>query len=156
MKYRLRAANESDREWLRWLHHATMRDAVDSMWGWDEKHQDTLFDSGFSPPNQQIIQVEARDVGVIAVTRRPSELFLDNIQIVPDCQGQGLGTALISDLQGQARDEGIPVGLRVIVSNRARMLYGRLGFVVTGQSDTHYYLHWSADSHPDNRPRMHA
>jgi len=112
-----------------------------------------LFDSDFGPANQQIVRVEAHDVGVIAVTRRPSELFLDNIQIVPDYQGQGLGTALISDLQDHARAEGVPLALRVILSNRARLLYERLGFVITGQSDTHYYLRWSADSHPDNRPR---
>lgn len=154
MKYRLRAASESDRVWLRRLHHATMRDAVDSMWGWDEAAQDTLFDGSLTTENLQIVQAEARDVGVVAVTRRPSECFLVNIQIVPDCQGQGLGTALIRDLQDQARAEDIPVALRVILSNRARMLYEQLGFVITGQSDTHYYLRWSADSHPDNRPRM--
>jgi len=121
-----------------------MRDAVESMWGWDEAAQETLFDGSFTTENLQIVQVEARDVGAMAVTRRPSELFLENIQIVPDCQGQGLGTALIRDLQGQARAEGIAVALRVISSNRARMLYERLGFVITGQSDTHYYMRWSS------------
>ncbi len=153
-KYRLRAATEADRAWLRWLHHVTMRDAVESMWGWDEDRQDALFDGSFTTENLQIVQVEARDVGVIAATRHPSVLFLDNIQVVPDYQGQGLGTALIRDLQDRARTEGVPVALRVIVSNRARLLYERLGFVITGQSDTHYYLRWSGDSHPGNRPRM--
>ena len=131
-----------------------MREAVESMWGWDEDRQDTLFDGDFSPANQQIVQVEARDVGVISVTRRPPELFLDNIQVVPDYQGQGLGTALISDLQDRARTEDVALALRVNLRNRARLLYKRLGFVITGQSDTHYYLRWSANSHPDNWPRM--
>lgn len=144
-RYRLRPASEADRAWLRWLHHTTMREGVESMWGWDEERQDTLFDGNFTTKSLQIVQVEARDVGVIAVTRRPSELFLDNIQLVPDYQGQGLGTALIRDLQGEARAEGMPVALRVIVSNRARMLYERLGFVITGQSDTHYHLRWSPE-----------
>jgi len=147
-EYRLRPATEADRAWLRWLHHATMRDTVESMWGWDEARQDSLFDAGFTPADLRIVQVEGRDIGVMAVTRRPSKLFLDNIQVAPDYQGRGLGTALIRDLQDQARIEGVPLALRVIVSNRARTLYARLGFVIREQSNTHYHMRWSPELIP--------
>lgn len=142
--YILRRVVEADRAWLRALHHAAMREAVEAMWGWDEQVQDEFFEKGFNCENQWIIRVDDQDVGVIKVTRRASEYSLDNIQIDPSYQRQGVGSALIRELQNRAEREGVSVGLQVIQSNRARRLYERLGFVVTHQSHTHYFMRWSA------------
>jgi ribosomal protein S18 acetylase RimI-like enzyme len=144
LDYSLRPVIEADRAWLRALHHAAMREAVEAMWGWDEQVQDELFEKGFTPENQWIVHMDGQDVGVIGVTRRPSEYFLDNIQIVPAYQGRGIGSALILELQDRADREGVPIGLQVIRSNRARKFYERLGFVVTHRSDTHYIMRWTA------------
>jgi ribosomal protein S18 acetylase RimI-like enzyme len=145
-QYTLRPATESDREWLRWLHHATLREAVEAIWGWDEAVQDELFDrrSGFA--NRRIVQVDGQDAGVIGVTHRGDRLFLDDIEIAPEYQGHGLGTALIRDLHAQAGAEGIPLCLQVLVTNRARALYQRLGFSITGESDTRYHMCWFPES----------
>jgi ribosomal protein S18 acetylase RimI-like enzyme len=145
LSYTLRPVIESDRAWLRALHHAAIRDAVEAMWGWDEQVQDELFEKGFTPEHQSIVHMDGQDVGVIGVTRRPSEYFLDNVQIVPAYQGRGIGSALIRELQDRAERAGVPIGLQVILSNRARSLYERLGFVVTHQSETHYVMRWSTE-----------
>lgn len=51
---------------------------------------------------------------------------------MPDYQGQGLGTAVILDVIGQAASRRLPVELSVVPANpRAKHLYERLGFVVT-------------------------
>ena len=140
--YTLRPATDADHAWLRWLHHATMREAVESMWGWDDELQDALFDEKFTPENHWIVEVDGHDVGLIAVSRRASEYVLDNIQITPAHQGMGLGTGLIREVQDRAWRDHVPVRLGVIRSNRARDLYERLGFVVTDESDTHYFMRW--------------
>jgi GNAT superfamily N-acetyltransferase len=101
--YTLRPATEADHDWLRWLHHATMRASVEPIWGWDQARQDAYFDEHFDPTRCQIVRSSGRDVGVIEVDWSQADVFLANVQVAPDCQGSGLGTQLIRDLQAQAR-----------------------------------------------------
>ena len=72
--------------------------------------------------------------------RRVNTLFLANLQILPEEQGHGLGTAIIKAILAQAYDEGISVSLQVLKVNPARHLYERLGFVVSGETTTHYLM----------------
>lgn len=141
--YTLRPATEHDRAWLRWLHHATLRESVERVWGWEEAVQDALFDKNLRLANRDVIQVDGHDVGVIRITRRKTEYFLDDIEIDPAYQGRGVGTSVIRALQDQARAEGLPVGLQVIIGNRAKDLYERHGFEVRGQTDTHFQMRWA-------------
>ena len=67
------------------------------------------------------------------------ETELAGIQLRPDAQGRGLGTALVRSLQ----EEGRPVTLGVERDNpRARALYERLGFALVGQDDRDHLLRW--------------
>jgi GNAT superfamily N-acetyltransferase len=113
LPYTLRPATDADQAWLRWLHHATLRQAIEDMWGWDEHLQDAWFDEKFTPENRWIVQADDHNIGLIAVSRRSSEYFLDNIQIAQSHQGLGIGTTLIRELQDRARSENVPVCLRV-------------------------------------------
>ena len=140
--YTLRPATEADYHWLLWLHHATMRESVEQIWGWDEARQDAYFQEHFDPTRWQIVQVGGCDVGVIEVDWGQTDVFLSNIQIAPDRRGSGLGTRLIRDLQAQARRAGRAVALQVNRANRARALYARLGFEVIGETDTHFRMRW--------------
>jgi ribosomal protein S18 acetylase RimI-like enzyme len=80
------------------------------------------------------------DIGAISVKRLPTEVFLGTISIMPDHQGRGLGTAVITDLIREAQARHHPVALQVLKVNRARRLYERLGFIVTGETETHYQM----------------
>ncbi len=100
--YTLWACGDADYEWLRWLHHATMQESVERIWGWDQARQDAYFREHFDPSGRQIVQIEGQDVGVIALEHRPGEVFLADIQIAPGYQGKGIGTALINGIQQQA------------------------------------------------------
>jgi ribosomal protein S18 acetylase RimI-like enzyme len=79
-------------------------------------------------------------VGVLQVKRTEAEVVLQNIRIAPAWQRRGLGTAIIQDILGEARYDGLPVALRVLKVNPARRLYERLGFAVTGETPTHYKM----------------
>ena len=68
-----------------------------------------------------------------------TETELAGLQLRPDVQGRGLGTALVRSLQ----EEGRPVTLGVERDNpRARALYERLGFALVGQDDRDDLLRW--------------
>ncbi len=138
--YTLRQATETDYAFLYHLHRVTMKDYVAQTWGWDETFQAAIFKDGFDPGHSQIIVVDGRDTGVLSMERRIDTLFLANLRILPEEQRHGLGTEIIKTILAQASREDIPVTLQVLKVNPARHLYERLGFVVTGETTTHYLM----------------
>lgn len=141
MKFFLRRVNGDDREFLYQLHCATMRDYIERTWGWDEEWQRTHIEARFVATMQQVIIVEGRCVGMIEADRRPDELFIANVQVLPAEQGRGIGGAVIGQLMADAARSGVPVTLQVLkINERARRLYERLGFVVTGQEPPHIQM----------------
>ena len=134
----LRPATAADREWLYALHCATMRDVIERTWGWDETWQRAHFESRFSPAGVSIVVVAGRDVGVVIVQARPAEVYVAEIEIAPEMQGRGLGTAVMRQVLVDAAARGLPVTLQVLEANAgARRLYERLGFQAIGQAERH-------------------
>lgn len=132
--YTLRPATAADYNFLFALHRAAMRAAIETIWGWHEEWQQEYFREKFDPQRRQIIQVEGRDAGVLVVERRPDELYLGLIELLPEFQGHGVGTAILRALIDQARAEGLPLTLHVLRSNgQARRLYERLGLRVVAE-----------------------
>lgn len=120
-----------------------MREYVERVWGWDEAEQTTLFENRFQPERWQIIQSSGQDIGVLVVEDQTEEIILASIEILPDWQGQGVGSSVIRSLMGRAAASGKPLALRVLrVNERARSLYERLGFRPFKEIETHTYLRW--------------
>ncbi len=138
--FTLRPAAHADRGFLYRLHVAAMKDVVAQVWGWDEAWQRQYFDDHFDPSHARIVVVDGVDIGVVAVEWREDAAFLAGIEILPEYQGRGLGAAVIRDVIADAAARGLPVTLRVLKVNPARRLYERLGFTVTGETDTHYLM----------------
>ena len=139
----LRSARASDRDFLYALNEATMRDYVERVWGWDDEAQAAFFDNRFQPDAWQVIQVGGQEIGVLILEEREGEIYLAEIQILPNWQGRGIGSAIVRSLMDSAVTAGKPVTLRVLhVNKRARALYERLGFRPIKQIDTHTYLTW--------------
>jgi GNAT superfamily N-acetyltransferase len=140
----LRPATWSDYSFAFRVHCAAMRPSVEPIFGWDERFQARYFRLHFNPAQRQIIRFAGVDVGIFSVEEQEESLFLALIAILPRYQQLGIGTTLIRGLQREARERGFPVTLRVLKSNhRARALYKRLGFALTGETDTHYQMEWS-------------
>jgi ribosomal protein S18 acetylase RimI-like enzyme len=140
MAYDLRAATGEDRAFLYRLHVAALKEYVERTWGWDDADQAARFERRFDPQAYQVVVVGGRDIGAIQVERRDREIALNNIQVLPAFQGRGIGTAVICDLQAEARARGAVLSLQVLKVNPARKLYERLGFVVVGETATHYQM----------------
>jgi ribosomal protein S18 acetylase RimI-like enzyme len=141
----LRPATAEDYEFAYRVHRAALRESVEQTYGWDEAWQEAYFREHFDAARRQIIRCDDVAVGVFSVEDRGDSLFLGLIAILPEYQGRGIGTTLVRRLQRRAEEEGVPVTLQVLKVNRARELYERLGFVLTGETDTHYQMRWSAD-----------
>ncbi len=122
-----------------------MRRQVEKVWGWDEKEQVAFFDKRFEPEGWRIIQVGRKDIGVLIVEEEPDHIYLAEIQIRPEWQSRGIGSAIIRSLMQEAESSGRSLTLRVLhVNERARALYERLGFRPFKQTETHTYMRWTS------------
>ena len=67
-----------------------------------------------------------------------------DISLLPEARGRGRGSALLRDLQRQARAAGLDVSLSVVRDNPARRLYERLGFIaIAGLDPSRQEMAWS-------------
>ncbi len=135
--YAFRLATAADADFVYRLNELTMRSYVEQTWGaWDEDFQRTFFKEHFRPDENEVIVSDNEAIGVRSIIRRPDYLFVANIQLLPEWQGRGIGRAILERLlEKEPRVE-----LEVQKVNPARRLYERLGFVIFGETETHYQL----------------
>ena len=94
-----------------------------------------------------VVEVGNRRVGRLRIVRNGDLIELCGIQLLPDIQRQGIGSAIIEDLKVQATVASIPLGLGVEKDNQeARRLYERLGFVHVGETEQECKLRWNPRS----------
>ncbi len=137
----LRPATEDDLEFAFAALRAAMRTYVEATWGpWDETWQHRLFADTFVPATHQIIEQSGRAVGCLAVEDKPDHVFLARIFLLPEAQGQGIGTGLVGRICESANRRGLPVVLTILKVNPARRLYERLGFTVVSATETHFRM----------------
>ena len=140
MTFTLRPADPSDRDWLDRLRRDVYRDLFDATWGgWDEARHLRHFAACWERGRIQVIVVDGADVGMLQVFEHDDDVELSEVQVAPDRQGAGLGTAVVRQVIARAsgRDVVLSTGLR---NDGARRLYERLGFVVTARTETHTHL----------------
>jgi ribosomal protein S18 acetylase RimI-like enzyme len=134
----LRPATDADRAFCWQLHVRTMRAYVEATWGWDEADQRARFDAAFDPAALRIVELDGVTAGALKVDMNGVPVRLLSIAIAPSQQRRGLGAALIGHVIREA--DGAPVWLQVLKVNPARSLYERLGFVVSGETPTHWQM----------------
>lgn len=134
--FSFRQATDADYDFLYQLNVAALREYVELLWGWEETWQREYFARKFDPKKRKIIQIEGQDAGVLIVEHHERQLYLALIELLPEFQGRGVGTAIITDLCSQAREHNQVVTLHVLKSNQpARRLYERLGFIFAGEEE---------------------
>jgi ribosomal protein S18 acetylase RimI-like enzyme len=136
----LRTANVEDFDFLYGLRRAAMKEYVARTYGWDEAWQRENFRRHFDPSASRIIVSQGRDAGVLSVSETESEIVLNVVELLPEFQGRGIGTAVVRWVLEDAEGKGKAVKLQVLKVNPARRLYERLGFSTVGETETHYLM----------------
>ena len=142
MNIQLRPARDSDYHWLLELHHAVYRDLITQEFGyWNSDEELDLFKNAWESKQIEILLHNDKPVGMFIVVVHADHLWLDEIQIDPYYQNQGIGTAVIARLISRARTCYLPLRLRVLHANRgAYRLYQRLGFLWIGGAKHHHVM----------------
>jgi len=115
--------------------------AAGGTWEVESRHREAAEDS--VNPGASVIVVGAVDAGILIVERLPNEVRLLMLCLLPSHQGRGIGSSLVSALQGEAVARRVPLRLDVLKVNPARRFYERLGFGVEEESDYFFHMRYS-------------
>ncbi len=142
----LRSATPADDALVYLIKSEAIRPYVEATWGWDEAEQRPLHARRFCPEETQILLLGEDPVGFFQVRRSPASIRLLSISVRPAWQSRGVGSHVLSMLQREARERGLPIELRVLrVNVRARALYERHGFRAIASTPTHHHMRFESD-----------
>jgi ribosomal protein S18 acetylase RimI-like enzyme len=144
----------ADEPFLRQLYRSTREDEL-RIFGWTSEQQDLFVDLQYRGQSQtysqaypgglhQIVMLAGEPIGRLFTNDDESALLLVDISLLAEHRNKGIGQHLMRGLLSQARSTNKPVRLRVRKLNRARTLYERLGFRVTGDNGIYYEMVWDS------------
>lgn len=144
LDYSLRPAAKDELAELYAVHRAAMETYVAQTWGrWDDPWQREHFETHW-PDVRLAIEASGELAGFLDLDEQGPSIYVGNIELKPEVQRRGIGTAILKAVQQRAAIKGVPVTLQVLKVNPARALYERLGFRETGQTETHHLMAWEA------------
>ena len=83
-------------------------------------------------------------IGRLYVDRRPTEIRIVDISLLPQFRGAGIGSGLLDDLMREAAASDRRLTIHVEINNRAGTLYTRLGFVEAARQGPYRRMEWVA------------
>ena len=99
------------------------------------------FSECISREHISIIELDGVRVGMIQIFDGPNTVEVGEIQVQPNNQNRGVGTAVLEDLIAHAHENRKSVRLSVGLKNdRAYRLYQRLGFHQVASTETHHHM----------------
>ena len=138
---KFRKTQATDSEFVFAVKKAAFREYVEQIWGWDDTYQKELHNQRFDSQDLRIIQFNGTDVGFLSTSITPDALKVNQIYILPEYQGMGIGAACIRGIIDDASLEQKPVTLQVLKINpRATAFYQRLGFTIVDKNATHFQM----------------
>jgi ribosomal protein S18 acetylase RimI-like enzyme len=118
------------------VYAVTIRPYLETFVDWDDaQHEEMIRSNLLESGNHFAILVNGERVGIAQIEETADLLALHQLEILPDYQGAGIGSAVVRSLMQRACAQAKPVELSVFLLNTgARSLYERLGFHVVSES----------------------
>jgi ribosomal protein S18 acetylase RimI-like enzyme len=149
----LRPATEADRDHLLAVYASSRAEELDQV-AWPPGAREAFVEQQFTAQDHEyhrlnpqgsfdVIEVDGVPAGRLYVDRRPGDLRIVDIALLPAYRGRGIGARLVRGLQEAAVEEGRIVSIHVELSNRAATLYERLGFVLAQDLGVYRRMEWT-------------
>ncbi|TSD56426.1 GNAT family N-acetyltransferase [Variovorax sp. KBS0712] len=128
-KYSLRLAGTHDSPFCYDVLVQSMKTYALQTWGvWPEEEARLAQATDCAAGRMRIIQLDGVDAGTLRVDVLPNHHQLEQLYLLPQFRGKGLGSAVLVDLLACASIKGFPMRLRVLRVNPAQHFYVRHGF----------------------------
>ena len=149
----LRPVNADDESFLCEVYSSTRQDEL-ALLPWSETEKEGFIQMQYKAQRQgylqqspeadwQIILLNNAPIGRLIVDRRPQEVGLMDIALLPQYRGQGIGTQFIKQVMAEATEQKKPVRLYVSKNNEGALrLYERLEFTIIGDTSMHFWMEW--------------
>ena len=156
----MRPAGPDDEEFLFKLYSTTRSREVEAM-GLDAAQQEMFlrvqfvaqklsYQAEFPGAVHDIILFEGRPAGRVMTMKMEKVHRYIDLALLPEYQNLGIGARIIEDLIKDSAKAGLTARLHVLKTNRAMLLYERLGFKVTGEDDFNYIMEIGPDRPSEN------
>ncbi len=128
LEFTLRNCTSDDYRFVYGLIRKNMYDLYVKHWG---KWQAKVIREGIDARKIKIVEVDGKRVGFYSFEIRKESSHINDLQIVENMQGRGLGTCLVGLMEKESlRKKRDKIRLRVFTDNPAKKLYVKLGFKV--------------------------
>ena len=145
-KLSFRKAQANDSEFVFAVKEAAYREYVEHVWGWDDNYQRERHNREFASHDLYILQFRGIDVGFLITSCTSDTLQVNQIFILPEYQGRGIGSACITRIVDDAGLERKSVVLKVLkVNPRSVAFYQRLGFTIVGEDSIYFQMEKSSE-----------
>ena len=101
------------------------------------------YQTHFPAAEYSVIQNAQNAIGRLYIDRRPNDIHILDITLLPEHRGSGIGAALLQKLQDEGTGSRKSVSLFVEHENVARNLYSRLGFVPGEVEGVYQLMKWT-------------
>jgi GNAT superfamily N-acetyltransferase len=150
----LRPATPADMPFLRQVYASSRSDELAAT-AWTETEKQIFCDGQFEAQDLHyrkhypgceylVIERAGQPIGRLYRDRRPDEIRVVDIALLPTERGRGVGGRIMQDILTEAGSAGLVVRIHVELSNPARRLYERLGFELVESGDVYDLLSWTS------------
>jgi ribosomal protein S18 acetylase RimI-like enzyme len=148
----LRPTTAEDREFLVDLYGSTRAEELSQV-VWPEGTREAFIRMQFEAQDADyrrnnpagsfdVVEVDGVRAGRLYVDRRPDDIRIVDISLLPAFRGAGVGGGLIAALIEEAVESGRSVSIHVEIHNPAATLYERLGFVTVAEQGLYRRMEW--------------
>lgn len=151
-----RPETEEDLEFLYRLYASLREEELKPVaWSDEQKHaflrqqfnaQRAHYHGNYASAEYLIIMETEAPIGRLYLHRRPEDVRIMDIALLPEHCGRGIGGLLIRELLDEAGAAGQSVSIHVEINNPAMRLYERLGFKQIDTYGVYHLMEWRQTS----------
>lgn len=139
MHLRFQPTALADADRLVGIRIAAMRESLEQLGRFDPERARARFLNAFDPEFCHFIETDGITVGFFVVRPFPDHLLLDHLYVLPEHQGQGIGSEVLGRIFADADSQQLPIRLGALRGSKANAFYQRHGFQQVSEAEWDIY-----------------
>lgn len=132
-------ATHGDAETLVNMRIDAMRESLERVGRFDPQRARDRFLSSFDPAFCRFIVADGVSVGFVVVKPADDCVVLENLYVLPEHQGKGIGSAVLDSVFADADSRSVPVKVGALRGSDANRFYQRHGFQKVDEEEWDIY-----------------